>query len=154
MTRVGRWLRDTHLDEIPQLFNILRGEMSLVGPRPERPEIAARIVSTLPEFADRLLVRPGLTGLAQIRMPADTDFRALHRKLGHDLHYIRNISLAMDARIVFATMSLFLCSVATALSQRLFRSDAVCELDNSPSLVLDAASSMNDVVNIEQRRAA
>ena len=63
-TRVGHWLRDTHLDELPQLWNVLRGHMSLIGPRPERPEIAAQIEQTIPQFQYRLLVRPGITGLA------------------------------------------------------------------------------------------
>ena len=73
VTPVGRFLRWAHLDELPQLVNILRGEMSLVGPRPERPELAAQIERALPRYRRRLTVRPGLTGLAQVRQRPDTD---------------------------------------------------------------------------------
>jgi lipopolysaccharide/colanic/teichoic acid biosynthesis glycosyltransferase len=119
VTRVGRWLRDTHLDEIPQLFNVLRGEMALVGPRPERPEIAARIEQSFPDFQIRLLVRPGITGLAQMRMPADTDLNAVQRKLAHDLHYIRHIGPAIDARIFLSTFFYFPGAAARAASRQL-----------------------------------
>src|SRR5438067_5752665 len=71
VTALGRFLRDTHLDELPQLWNVLKGDMALIGPRPERPEIAARIAARLPLFHHRLQVRPGVTGLAQMLLPAD-----------------------------------------------------------------------------------
>jgi lipopolysaccharide/colanic/teichoic acid biosynthesis glycosyltransferase len=113
VTRVGRWLRDTHLDELPQLLNVIRGEMALIGPRPERPEMAAKIERTLPDFADRLLVRPGITGLAQMRMPADMDLQAVGEKLGHDLEYIRDFGPSLDARICLSTLFYFVRAVAT-----------------------------------------
>jgi lipopolysaccharide/colanic/teichoic acid biosynthesis glycosyltransferase len=113
VTRVGRWLRDTHLDELPQLLNVIRGQMALIGPRPERPEMAARIERTLPDFADRLLVRPGITGLAQMRMPADMDLQAVREKLDHDLEYIRDFGPSLDARICLSTLFYFVGAVAT-----------------------------------------
>ena len=113
VTTIGRWLRDTHLDELPQLLNVIRGEMALIGPRPERPEMAARIERTLPDFADRLLVRPGITGLAQMRMPADMDLEAVRDKLAHDLEYIREFGPILDARICLSTLLYFVSAVAT-----------------------------------------
>jgi lipopolysaccharide/colanic/teichoic acid biosynthesis glycosyltransferase len=124
VTSFGRWLRDTHLDELPQLWNVLRGEMALVGPRPERPEIALRIQQALPDFNIRLLVRPGITGLAQIRMPADTDLDSVRRKLAHDLYYIRNLSLLLDARVLLATVLHVLSTASAALCRRVTKSFA------------------------------
>ena len=102
VTRVGLWLRRHRLDELPQLFNVLRGEMSLVGPRPERPEIAADIVRDLPEFDLRLLVQPGIAGLAQVS--AEYDTRAVV-KLRYDLTYICAWSLWLDIRILVQAMT-------------------------------------------------
>ena len=96
VTRVGQWLRDTHLDELPQLWNVLKGDMGLIGPRPERPELASKIEHWLPEFRGRLAVRPGITGLAQVRMPADSDLHTVRQKLAHDLKYIERIGLSLD----------------------------------------------------------
>jgi lipopolysaccharide/colanic/teichoic acid biosynthesis glycosyltransferase len=103
VTRLGRILRDTHLDELPQLWNVLRGEMSLIGPRPERPEIAHRIESILPEFNQRLQVKPGMTGLAQLRLPADTDIAQVQHKLAHDLYYLENLGPVLDLKIIAST---------------------------------------------------
>jgi len=115
VTRLGRVLRDTHLDELPQLLNVLLGHMSLVGPRPERPEIAAKIEKVLPEFRSRLLVRPGVTGLAQMRLPADTDLEGVRLKLAHDLYYVREISFLLDLRVAFSTAFYFLATLAHAI---------------------------------------
>lgn len=103
-TTIGRWLRVTHLDELPQLWNVLRGDMSLIGPRPERPEIAEHIEHALPEFRHRLLVRPGITGLAQVLRPPDADLDTVCLKLAHDLEYIRRLGPVLDARIAAATV--------------------------------------------------
>jgi lipopolysaccharide/colanic/teichoic acid biosynthesis glycosyltransferase len=119
VTPLGRWLRDTHLDELPQLWNVVRGDMSLIGPRPERPEIAAKIERAIPEFRYRLLVRPGITGLAQMRLPADSDLHTVRRKLAHDLHYVQNVGPALDARIVVSTVLHFVGMAATAASRQL-----------------------------------
>jgi lipopolysaccharide/colanic/teichoic acid biosynthesis glycosyltransferase len=103
ITPVGRWLRRTHLDELPQLWNILRGEMSLVGPRPERPEFVPQLARALPRYTDRLLVRPGLTGLAQLQLPPDTDLESVALKLTYDLHYVRRVGLSLDLRLLAGT---------------------------------------------------
>jgi lipopolysaccharide/colanic/teichoic acid biosynthesis glycosyltransferase len=103
VTWVGRILRKLHIDELPQLFNILRGEMSLVGPRPERPEIVAGLERAIPRYRDRLGVRPGLTGLAQVQLPPDTDLESVRRKLRYDLHYIAIGGIWTDLRILVAT---------------------------------------------------
>jgi lipopolysaccharide/colanic/teichoic acid biosynthesis glycosyltransferase len=121
MTRVGRWLRDSHLDELPQLWNVLCGQMSLIGPRPERPEIAARIEQTLPEFRHRLLVRPGITGLAQMRLPADSDLDTVRRKLALDLYYIQHLSPLLDARLVVSTPLRFFGDIALSMSRSIAR---------------------------------
>ena len=100
VTPVGRFLRWSHLDELPQLLNVLRGEMSLIGPRPERPEIVAQLEKSLPEYRLRLLVRPGVTGLAQVLQPPDTDLNSVRRKLNFDMYYISRMSPWLDVRIV------------------------------------------------------
>ena len=103
ITRIGQVLRLTHLDELPQLLNVLRGEMSLIGPRPERPEFLPRLERTLPAYRDRLLVKPGVTGLAQVQLPADTDLASVRRKLAHDLHYIEHVNPWLDLRVLLCT---------------------------------------------------
>jgi lipopolysaccharide/colanic/teichoic acid biosynthesis glycosyltransferase len=96
--------------------------MSLVGPRPERPEISDRIEQVLPNFRDRLLVRPGVTGLAQMRLPADTDLEGVRKKLAHDLYYVREMSFLLDMRIGFSTAFYFLGAISHALCTALVRS--------------------------------
>ena len=99
ITRVGAFLRKTHLDELPQLWNVLRGDMSLVGPRPERPEFTPLLEQVVPHYRDRLAVRPGVTGLAQVQLPADTDLDSVRRKLAYDLYYIRHLNGWLDLRL-------------------------------------------------------
>jgi lipopolysaccharide/colanic/teichoic acid biosynthesis glycosyltransferase len=104
VTPLGRFLRSTHLDELPQLWNILRGEMGLIGPRPERPEFIPALAKAIPLYEMRMLVRPGVTGLAQVQVPADSDLESVRVKVAHDLFYIQNASLWMDLRILAATL--------------------------------------------------
>ncbi|MDX1991727.1 MAG: sugar transferase [bacterium] len=104
VTRIGRFMRKTRLDELPQVINILRGEMSIVGPRPERPEHVARLTEKIPFYRTRLVVRPGLTGWAQVRYSyGSTDEDALV-KLEYDLYYIRHQSLLLDLNIMIRTV--------------------------------------------------
>jgi len=111
ITKLGRILRNTHLDELPQLWNVLCRDMNLIGPRPERPEIAVRIERHVAGFANRLAVRPGITGLAQMLVPADDPddrhFVCARRKLAHDLYYVRELSLMLDLRIALCTACFF-----------------------------------------------
>ncbi len=102
-TRVGAFLRRTHLDEIPQLINVLRGDMSLVGPRPERPQLFGNLVEQIPEYAYRCRTLPGITGIAQIKNGYDDSLQSAARKVRYDLYYIRKGSLMMDLRILMAT---------------------------------------------------
>lgn len=103
VTLVGRFLRRAHLDELPQLWNVIRGDMSLIGPRPERPEFVPALQQAIPHYLDRLLVRPGVTGLAQVQLPADTDLESVRRKLAYDLYYVRQVSIWLDLRILVCT---------------------------------------------------
>jgi lipopolysaccharide/colanic/teichoic acid biosynthesis glycosyltransferase len=104
MTPLGRWLRRLHLDELPQLYNVARGEMALVGPRPERPEFVGVLAAKIPGYLDRLAVKPGITGLAQINLPPDTDLASVRRKLVLDQEYIQTAGLLLDLRIVLCTL--------------------------------------------------
>jgi lipopolysaccharide/colanic/teichoic acid biosynthesis glycosyltransferase len=103
VTRLGRLLRRTHLDELPQLWNVLKGDMSLIGPRPERPEFLPLLEKNVPHYRRRLLVRPGVTGLAQVQLPPDTDVESVRRKLAYDVYYIHRMGLWLDLRILAAT---------------------------------------------------
>jgi lipopolysaccharide/colanic/teichoic acid biosynthesis glycosyltransferase len=103
ITPVGRWLRSTHVDELPQLWNVLRGDMSLIGPRPERPEFVPTLEKAIPRYRERLLVRPGVTGLAQVQLPPDSDLQSVRGKLAYDLYYVRHAGLWIDLRICLAT---------------------------------------------------
>jgi lipopolysaccharide/colanic/teichoic acid biosynthesis glycosyltransferase len=103
ITRIGALLRKTHLDELPQFWNVLRGDMSVVGPRPERPEFVPSLAQAIPQYEERLLVKPGVTGLAQVRLPADTDLDSVRRKLAYDLYYVRHMGIWLDLRIILCT---------------------------------------------------
>jgi lipopolysaccharide/colanic/teichoic acid biosynthesis glycosyltransferase len=104
VTRLGHWLRKTHIDELPQLWNVLKGEMSLIGPRPERPEFVPQLEQALPLYRQRLQVRPGITGFAQLQLPPDSDLDSVRIKLAYDLHYIGNLGLFFDVAIYLGTM--------------------------------------------------
>ena len=103
VTGLGRFLRASHLDELPQLLNVLRGDMSLIGPRPERPEFVPELEKALPGYWQRLTVRPGVTGLAQVQLPPDSDVTSVRRKLAHDLYYIERLGPWLDLRILLCT---------------------------------------------------
>ncbi|MBN2580003.1 MAG: sugar transferase [Pirellulales bacterium] len=103
ITWLGWILRRLHLDELPQLLNVLKGEMSLVGPRPERPEFVRVLAEVLPGYHDRLMVPPGITGLAQVNLPPDSDLASVHCKLVLDCEYIERGSLWLDLRLLICT---------------------------------------------------
>jgi exopolysaccharide biosynthesis polyprenyl glycosylphosphotransferase len=104
VTKVGRILRMSRLDELPQLMNVIRGDMALIGPRPERPELTEQLRKELPLYDVRHRVRPGITGWAQVRAPYASDIDQWKVKLEHDLYYVKNITLWLDLRILFDTV--------------------------------------------------
>ncbi|SHE96203.1 exopolysaccharide biosynthesis polyprenyl glycosylphosphotransferase [Seinonella peptonophila] len=101
VTRIGQFIRKTRIDELPQLLNVFRGEMSLIGPRPERPIFTEEFAQEIPDFKHRLLVKPGLTGWAQVNGGYDITPK---EKLDLDLYYIQNQSMALDTKIFFRTI--------------------------------------------------
>jgi sugar transferase (PEP-CTERM system associated) len=108
VTAIGRFLRRTRLDELPQLFNVLRGDMSLVGPRPERPEFIAELAAQLPLYDERHRVKAGLTGWAQVNYPYGASLDDARSKLSYDLYYVKNFNLLFDLRIILQTLRVVL----------------------------------------------
>lgn len=108
ITPVGQWLRRTRLDELPQLINVLRGEMSLIGPRPERPELETDLERRIPNYRLRHWIRPGLSGWAQVNMPYTSTVEDAELKLSYDLFYLRNSSVWLDLLILFKTIKIVL----------------------------------------------
>ena len=104
ITSFGKFLRRFHIDETPQLINILKGDMSIVGPRPERPFFIEKLKKTYPFYQRRLKIRPGVTGWAQINQPFDTNVKDVHQKLKYDFYYIENLSFKLDLHIAFRTI--------------------------------------------------
>jgi lipopolysaccharide/colanic/teichoic acid biosynthesis glycosyltransferase len=104
ITSLGRVLRITHLDELPQLLNVLRGELSLIGPRPEQPQFVAELKAKLPYYDVRHLVRPGLTGWAQVKYPYGSNVEDALQKLQYEVYYLRRQSLKLDALIAWRTL--------------------------------------------------
>ena len=103
ITRIGKFMRETRLDEIPQLWNVLRGDMAFVGPRPERPEFVEWLCREIPYFDLRHMIRPGLTGWAQVRYQYGATLEETKRKLEYDLYYLKHLSLGLDLLILFET---------------------------------------------------
>ena len=104
ITKIGYWLRKLRIDELPQLYNVIRGEMSLVGPRPEREHFVEQFKNQIPLYMRRLRVRPGITGWAQVKWKYDTSLDDVKEKTKYDLYYVENISLRMDIKIIINTI--------------------------------------------------
>ena len=104
ITRIGRLIRRTRIDELPQAFNILKGDMSFVGPRPERPEFVALLEKDIPHYHDRHLIKPGITGWAQVRHAYTASVEGARDKLCYDLFYVKHFSLLLDVLIVLMTV--------------------------------------------------
>ena len=139
VTPVGWLLRKSHLDELPQLLNVLRGEMSLIGPRPERPEFVPELELALSSYRQRLNVRPGVTGLAQVQLPPDTDLESVRRKLSHDLYYIRHLGPWLDLRLLACT-ACYALGIPLRLVRRVLGEPASSEIERGTrDLVPEAA---------------
>jgi exopolysaccharide biosynthesis polyprenyl glycosylphosphotransferase len=108
ITRVGRFIRATRIDELPQLLNVLRGEMALVGPRPERPHFVDQLASAIPFYRHRSYVKPGVTGWAQVNFPYGASVEDAREKLAYDLYYVKHRSLLLDAFILLSTIRVVL----------------------------------------------
>lgn len=108
VTRVGRFLRASRLDEIPQLWNVLKGDMSFVGPRPERPEFVGWLAKEIPFYELRHMIRPGITGWAQVRYQYGASLEESKRKLEYDLYYVKHLSLGLDLLIMFETVKIIM----------------------------------------------
>ncbi len=108
VTKLGSFLRKTRLDELPQLFNVLKGQMSLVGPRPERPEFVEQLAKTIPFFSERHRVKPGVTGWAQMLYPYGASEEDAKRKLEYDLYYVKHAGVFMDLIILLQTVEVVL----------------------------------------------
>jgi lipopolysaccharide/colanic/teichoic acid biosynthesis glycosyltransferase len=106
ITKVGRFIRLTRIDELPQLFLVLRGKMSLIGPRPERPEIDKTIIEKIPNFNYRYKIKPGLSGWAQVNYPYGASINDSYIKLSYDLYYITNFSILLDLIIFLKTLKM------------------------------------------------
>jgi len=107
---LGKWLRKLRVDELPQLFNVLKGEMTLVGPRPERPEFVKMLSDKIPYYRQRHYVKPGITGWAQINHKYGDTMEDTETKLEYDLYYIKRQSIFMDFYIMFQTVKVMLLS--------------------------------------------
>ena len=104
VTRIGAYLRATRIDELPQLLNVLRGEMSLIGPRPERPHFVAELAEIIPDYTRRTEILPGITGWAQVNHPYGASVEDARAKLAYDLYYLRHRGRLLDLRILLATV--------------------------------------------------
>lgn len=108
VTRIGKFMRKTRIDEIPQLINVLKGDMSFVGPRPERPEFVEKLKAIIPYYSRRHFIKPGVTGWAQVRYPYGSSIEDAVEKLRYDLYYIKNLSPFLDTLIFFETIKVVL----------------------------------------------
>ncbi len=120
VTSVGRIFRKLHIDEFPQLWNVIIGDMSLVGPRPERPEFVKPLSASIPEYTRRLAVRPGVTGLAQIQLPPDTNLESVGKKVVMDRCYIDNRGVWLDLRLIVGT-AIYLVGFSYSRVRRVLR---------------------------------
>jgi lipopolysaccharide/colanic/teichoic acid biosynthesis glycosyltransferase len=130
VTPVGRVLRYTHVDELPQLWNVLKGDMSLIGPRPERPEFVARLERDIPRYGERMRVRPGVTGFAQVQLPYDSGLESVRCKLAYDLYYIEALSPWLDMRILLST-ALKMIGIPFPVIRKLFAMPSRAEVEEA-----------------------
>jgi sugar transferase (PEP-CTERM system associated) len=113
VTRVGDFMRKTRIDEIPQVINVLRGDMSFVGPRPERPQFVASLANTIPFYMERHFLKPGITGWAQVSFPYGATEADAREKLGYDLYYVKNYGILFDLVILLRTVEIVVFRVGS-----------------------------------------
>jgi lipopolysaccharide/colanic/teichoic acid biosynthesis glycosyltransferase len=149
VSTIGRFLRFTHLDELPQLWNVLKGYMSFVGPRPERPEFIPILETTIPDYRQRLAVRPGMTGLARVSLPPGTGIPSVRKKFRYDCYYIRSMGPLLDVRVLLAS-----ALITIGLPREIVRSLALLpdpsQVRELPSEPIDAAPVYSETL-IESR---
>lgn len=148
VTPLGRVLRAMHADELPQLVNVLRGEMALVGPRPERPEFVQVLSREIPHYVHRLAVLPGVTGLAQVNFGPDADLDCVRRKLILDLEYIRTADAVLDLRIIVRTL-LRLFAIRGVLANRLLGLDRVREVREALARMKESQGELRDAASAD-----
>ena len=120
ITSIGKFLRETHIDELPQLINVLKGDMATIGPRPERPHFVEMLNDEIQGYTRRLAVKPGITGLAQCYCKADETITDVRRKLRYDVLYIKNRCWRLDMQIIWRTLSLSLFGEEHQIPRKLF----------------------------------
>jgi lipopolysaccharide/colanic/teichoic acid biosynthesis glycosyltransferase len=120
ITTIGRFLRKTHIDELPQLINVLKGDMSIIGPRPERPHFVEMLNDEIHGYTRRLAVKPGITGLAQCYCKYDETITDVRRKLRYDVLYIKNKCWTLDVQIIWRTLSISLLGEEHQIPRKLF----------------------------------
>ncbi|MDR0521656.1 MAG: sugar transferase [Planctomycetaceae bacterium] len=150
ITAVGKILRKTHIDDLPQFYNVLRGDMSLTGPRPERPEFVKILEKRIDRYGYRLFVKPGITGLAQLNLEPDTDLNDVRRKLVLDFEYMEKCSFRLDLRLLLCSAINILCPGSRSLVKffRLTRRSA--ESPWAASLLPNNAVSSNEEERLSQ----
>ncbi len=125
ITAIGRFLRNTHIDELPQLINVLKGDMGIIGPRPERPHFVDMLNDEIHGYSRRLAMKPGITGLAQCYREPDEDIRDVKRKLRYDVLFIEKRCLLLDLEIIWKTLSIGLFGSKPQSPRKLFRQENV-----------------------------
>lgn len=152
ITRIGKVLRNLHIDEFPQFWNVIKGDMSLVGPRPERPEIVNVLDKKIDGYILRLNVKPGITGYAQLNHHSDHDLNDVRKKVVYDLDYIQNASLCFDLRILLGTglKAMMLLNTTTlrwlGLSRRVEDIDWAEPLLVTPDTISEEAQSLSSIL--------
>lgn len=155
VTTIGRIMRRLHIDELPQIYNVWRGEMDVIGPRPERPEFVTKLKEQVPGYEYRMIVPPGMTGYAQLNWKADTGLEDVHRKLILDLEYIETVTFWFDMRILMGTAFQFfpsrffgvwplkLCGIYRTAETSPW-ADKIGILDDHQSVVLSGVKKQDD----------
>ncbi len=148
VTKLGRWLRATHMDELPQVLNIVVGHMHLVGPRPERPEFVVNLIRDIPGYDRRHAVRPGITGLAQVKQGYDSCVGDVVKKVALDVAYIETASLMQDLKILFLTIPYIVGEVLSVMQRRI----QSAKVGESASQAVEQIAEAEHILELEIQR--